>query len=158
MREAVREGREIMWRSLAMGPGEVLARLARIARHDHRKVLGSLDLTSLDDDTAEALSGVKRREEVDKQGVVKARTIEVRVASKVQALEVLAKYHRLLQPDQTAGDFGLTFADAMERAGRRAGLRDSAANAEDAIVSHTQSDPSGLPSEAAQQFIEGSGT
>lgn len=156
---AVREGLTLKWRALQMGPDEVLARAARIARHDHRKVIEEAstkrDLRDLDDDTAEALQGVKIRREIDKHGNVKAETVEYKVASKLGAIELLAKYHRLLQPDSAAGDFGATFADAMERAGRKASLRDSAAGAEDAIINPTQTDQQGLPSEAAEQFIEG---
>lgn len=154
---AVREGIDLKWRSLAMGPGEVLARIARIARFDQRKLEGVSDLSLLDDDTAEALQGVKRREEIDKNGRVTGRTTEVKIASKLSALETLAKYHRLLSVDSTVGDLGSVFAEAMDRAGRRDALRASAGGAVDAIVSHTQTHPEGLPSEVIDQFVEGAG-
>ena len=153
---AVREGLALKWNALVMQPNEVLARIARIARHDHRKVEQASSLADLDDDTAEAVQGIKRRVEYDKHGARKAETIEIKVASKLGALEILAKYHRLLQPDQTAGDLGAAFADAMERAGRRASLRDSTADAEDAIVSGGNASGEGLPSAAVEQYVEGS--
>lgn len=160
---AVREGLAVKWRALAIGADEVIARASRIARHDHRKLLhaaqASTMLESLDDDTAEALQGVRVRREVDKHGALKAETIEYRVASKLGALELLARYHRLLSVDATVADFGLSFADAMERAGRRAVLRDQAAGAPDAIVSDAgQADTSGAASAAAEDFARGHGT
>lgn len=167
---AVREGLALKWRALVMQPDEVLARVARIARHDHREVMrlaqSDSSLASLDDDTAEALQGVKIRREVDKHGNVKAETVEYRTASKLQALELLAKYHRLLQPDVAGGDLGVAFAEAMDRASRRAALRDAAAGAEDAIVGSDSSSPEspealrppaeGVASAAVDQFAEGS--
>lgn len=162
---AVREGLAIKWRALAMGADEVLARTARIARHDHRKVMSvsvrDSSLASLDDDTAEALQGVKIRREIDKHGNVKAETVEYKIASKLQALELLAKYHRLLQPDVAGGDLGVAFAEAMDRASRRAALRDAAAGAEDAIVESDSSQAlrspaEGVASAVVDQFAEGS--
>lgn len=160
---AVREGLALKWRALVMQPDEVLARIARIARHDHRRVEQASSLADLDDDTAEAVQGIKRRIEYDKHGERKAETIEIKVASKLGALELLAKYHRLLQPDVTGGDLGVAFAEAMDRASRRAALRDAAAGAEDAIVGSDSSSPEalrppaeGVASAAVDQFAEGS--
>lgn len=164
---AVREGLALKWRALVMQPDEVLARVARIARHDHRALLrvaqSDPTLASLDDSHAEALQGVKIRREIDKHGAVKAETVEYRVASKLQALELLAKYHRLLQPDVAGGDLGVAFAEAMDRAARRAALRDAAAGAEDAIVGSDSSSPQalrppaeGVASAAVDQFAQGS--
>lgn len=163
---AVREGLALKWRALVMQPDEVLARVARIARHDHRRVEQASSLADLDDDTAEAVQGIKRRIEYDKHGERKAETIEIKVASKLQALELLAKYHRLLQPDVAGGDLGVAFAEAMDRASRRAALRDAAAGAEDAIVGSDSSSPEspealrppaeGVASAAVDQFAEGS--
>jgi phage terminase small subunit len=156
---AVREGQAIRWRALQMSADEVLARASRIARHDHRKVIEqaskSRDLAALDDDTAEALQGVKVRRELDKHGNVKAETVEYKVASKLGAIELLAKYHRLLANDASVGDFGQAFADAMERAGNRASLRASANAAEDAIIPSTQGAPDALASEVAEDFARG---
>lgn len=162
---AVREGLAIRWRALLIGPDELLARASRIARHDHRRLLQAAaadpTLSTLDDDTAEALAGVKVRREVDKHGAVKAETVEYRTASKLQAIELMARVHRLIGADPTAGDVGAAFADAMARAAHRAALRDAAAGADDArVIEHAdapalQSSSDRVSSAAADQFAEG---
>jgi hypothetical protein len=112
---------------------------------------GASALATIDDDTAEALGGVKIRVEKDKHGAVKAETVEIKQASKIAAIELLAKYHRLLQADVSADDFGVCFAQAMERAARRASMRDAAEQADDAVVVERSAVASG----AGDAFADG---
>lgn len=156
---AVREGLALKWQAGVMSASEVLTRLSRISQHDHRKVMRAavLDTTlqNLDDDTAEAVQGVKIRKEFDKHGAVKAETTEYKIASKVSALELMARYHRLLQMDTTAADFGSAFADAMDRAQNRSRLRDAAAGATDAIITPAANAASDSSSGSGDAFAKG---
>lgn len=100
--------RDASWKTLGMERDEVIARLARIARFDPRKIVddkGGLKPSSeWDDDTAAAIGGVDFEERVERTGggrddFAEVRLKKVRTRDTVKALELLGRVNGIFEQD-----------------------------------------------------------
>jgi phage terminase small subunit len=104
-----------------------LLELARIGYSDIRKLFDPetglmLPPHKLDDDAAAAISGIEVEERTDRNTGETIRTFKIRRTDKNQALNVLARHHKLIgsEIDETVGA-AIAIGERMERA--RARLR-----------------------------------
>ena len=90
------------WRKLHMDRDEVMARLARVARFDARKLFDSdgrmKRLEDLDEETAGAVASIEV-DEIGADGTVIGLTRKIKASDRLKALELLGKHHGVFEAD-----------------------------------------------------------
>lgn len=103
IQERIKELRDERWKALQMGRDEVLARLARVARYDPRKLYdeaGNLKAPKdWDDDTAGAVAGLEVVEIGGPDSGIPILTKKVKASDRTKALELLGKVHGVFEED-----------------------------------------------------------
>ena len=111
------------WQSEHLTTSETLARLARIARMDPRKLFNAdgspKEISDLDEDIAYCLRGIETETELSEAGAMLTVTRKYKLADPLPALRTIAQIQKLLSPETTQLSVFLDLDARMDAAARR---------------------------------------